>query len=53
MFGFVLDTLPSSAQDRRVWAFGAIIAVADLLMIALAAMLARQWRRREAREQSP
>lgn len=53
MFGFVLDTLPSSAYDRRVWAFDAIIAVVDLLMIALAAMLTQQWRRRQAREQSP
>lgn len=35
---------------RRVWAFGGIIAAVDLLIIALAAMLARQWRRRQAVE---
>lgn len=35
---------------RRVWAFGGIIAAVDLLIIALAAMLARQWRRRQAIE---
>ncbi|WP_422648610.1 Diguanylate cyclase [Cupriavidus sp. H18C1] len=35
---------------RRVWAFGGIIAAVDLLIIALAAMLARQWRQRQAIE---
>lgn len=31
---------------RRVWTFGSLIAAVDVLIIALAAMLARQWRRR-------